>query len=129
METNSAYKSKKGGVYLPDVLSPTNDLVFKTLLTHPDALDVLRDIISAFTGIAVKTVEIRNTELPADDSLEKQIRLDVSCKTGSGEQINVEMQAAAMVGDSLKNKHKGFRNRSVLYTCKCYATQEGKSVD
>ncbi|MDR2105112.1 MAG: hypothetical protein LBP51_05075, partial [Deferribacteraceae bacterium] len=60
------YNLTLGGVMddeikMPKILPPTDDLVFKTLLTHPDTRDSLKDIIASFTGISVKEVEVANT--------------------------------------------------------------------
>ncbi|MDR2180679.1 MAG: Rpn family recombination-promoting nuclease/putative transposase, partial [Synergistaceae bacterium] len=80
-------------IEVPEILPPSEDGVFKTLLTHPDAESCLRDIIASNIGLPVKYVAVRNTELPIRDILAKRERFDVSCKIDSGDQIEVEMQA------------------------------------
>ena len=62
-----------------DILPPTYDHIFKTLLTHPDAKPALIDITSATIDRTVKDAIVRNNELPAMDTEEKAERLDVNC--------------------------------------------------
>ncbi|MDR2174642.1 MAG: hypothetical protein LBO82_01730, partial [Synergistaceae bacterium] len=51
-------------IEVPDILPPSDDGVFKTLLTHPNAGFCLRDIIASNIGLPVKEATVRNTELP-----------------------------------------------------------------
>jgi hypothetical protein len=67
-------------------------------LTHPGTREALKDIIASFTGLKVRSVEVLNNELPVNSISEKAERLDVNCVTDSGEQVNVEMQAAVRGG-------------------------------
>jgi hypothetical protein len=78
---------------VPELLPPSEDGVFKTLLTHPDAKPVLRDIISSVLQIPVINVEIRNIVLPISDFSEKREELDVNCEIDGGKQADVEMQS------------------------------------
>ncbi|MDR2105082.1 MAG: Rpn family recombination-promoting nuclease/putative transposase [Deferribacteraceae bacterium] len=114
---------------LPKILPPTDDLVFKTILMHPDTRDSLKDIITSFTGITVKEVALVNTELPKGDVFEKMERLDVNCATDSGDQVNVEMQTAAVEGDSALNEHKGLKTRFIYNLCDLHSSQRGKGID
>ncbi|MDR2295472.1 MAG: Rpn family recombination-promoting nuclease/putative transposase, partial [Clostridiales Family XIII bacterium] len=68
-------------IFVPEILPPSEDGVFKTLLTHPDAKPVLRDVIASILRIPVTDVHVRNTELPISDVNEKRERLDVNCRT------------------------------------------------
>jgi hypothetical protein len=45
-----------------NILPAYDDVVFKTLLTHPDAEAVLRDVISSILMVPVEEVVVRNTE-------------------------------------------------------------------
>ena len=54
-----------------DILPPSVDRVFKLLLTAPDAKPVLIDLISAILGQRVADVEVRNNELPPEDTGER----------------------------------------------------------
>jgi hypothetical protein len=77
-----------------DVLPPSDDRVFKLILTSPDAKPALMDLISATIKRVVVDVQIHNNELPPGDTKEKAERLDVNCVIDSGEQIDLEMQAS-----------------------------------
>jgi predicted transposase/invertase (TIGR01784 family) len=115
-------------IEIPEILPPSEDGVFKTLLTSPDAEPCLRDIIGANIGLPVKEVTVRNTELPISDVLEKRERFDVSCKIDGGDQVEVEMQAAPMEGDTLANEHKNIRGRAIFNVCDLHSSQKGVSV-
>lgn len=47
-----------------DILPPSDDRVFKLILTSPEAKPVLIDLISAVIQHPVIDVEIRNNEIP-----------------------------------------------------------------
>ena len=54
-----------------DILSPVDDHIFKTLLTHPNAKPVLIDVLSASIDRKVTDAVVRNNELPVSDDNEK----------------------------------------------------------
>jgi predicted transposase/invertase (TIGR01784 family) len=116
-------------LFIPEILPPWEDGVFKTLLTHPDAKPVLRDVIASILQIPLADVDVRNTELPISSFDEKRERFDVNCRTEDGKQIDVEMQAAPMTGDSAARGHENLKNRSVYYLCDLHASQEGRGAD
>jgi len=74
-----------------EILPPSDDYIFKAVMTHPNAKAALMDLISAVIGRTVTDVHIRNNELPVTDTDEKNERLDLNCTIDSGDQINVEM--------------------------------------
>jgi len=76
-----------------DILPPSDDRVFKLILTSPYAKPVLMDLISAIIKRPVTDVLVRNNELPARDTQEKAERLDVNCRIDDGSQVDLEMQA------------------------------------
>ncbi|MBR1496437.1 MAG: hypothetical protein IJ617_02285 [Oscillospiraceae bacterium] len=47
-----------------EILPPSDDRIFKLILTSPDARPVLIDLISAVIHRDVVNVEVRNNELP-----------------------------------------------------------------
>jgi hypothetical protein len=98
---------------IPELLPPSEDGVFKTLLTHPDAKPILRDIISSILEIPVVDVEVKNTELPISDIGEKRERLDVNCRIDGGIQADVEMQTEPMQGDSTAGGHTTLKSRAI----------------
>ncbi len=53
-----------------DILPPSDDWVFKLILTAPEAKPVLMDLISAILQRPVKDVIIRNNEIPPGDMKE-----------------------------------------------------------
>ncbi|MDR0380880.1 MAG: hypothetical protein LBH86_02620, partial [Oscillospiraceae bacterium] len=63
---------------LKSILPPTDDRLFKLLMTSPDLRPGLADIISSIIRQPVAQVEIRNNELPTDDVDDKMERLDVN---------------------------------------------------
>jgi predicted transposase/invertase (TIGR01784 family) len=111
-----------------DILPPTDDRLFKLLMTSPDLKPGLMDIISGIIRQPVAAVEVRNNELPTDDTNDKLERLDVNCVTDDGSQINLEMQASRME-ELPGGKHKNLRNKAVYYLCDLYSTQSLKGKE
>jgi len=74
-----------------DILPPSDDRIFKALLTHPDAKQVLIDVVSTIIEHQVVDVQVRGNEPPVMDIEEKAERFDVNCTVDNGDQIDVEM--------------------------------------
>jgi len=110
-----------------DILPPSNDRIFKVLLTHPNAKQVLIDVVSTVIEKPVLDVQIRNNELPNMDVDEKAERLDVNCTIDTGDQVNVEMQCSQMeeIGFGFTN----FINRYVYYLSDLHSSQKSKGVE
>lgn len=87
-----------------DILPPSDDRVFKLILTSPEAKPVLMDLISSIIGRPVIDVVVRNNELPPADTEEKAERLDVNCSVDDGSQVDLEMQASRI--------QSGFKRRA-----------------
>ncbi|MCL1835419.1 MAG: Rpn family recombination-promoting nuclease/putative transposase [Oscillospiraceae bacterium] len=113
---------------IPELLPPSEDGVFKTLLTHPEAKPILRDIVESYLRFPVVKVEVRNVELPISDINEKRERFDVNCTVNDGSQFDVEMQSEAMSGDSLKTSHRIVKARAIYHLCDLHSSQEGRSI-
>jgi predicted transposase/invertase (TIGR01784 family) len=113
---------------IPKLLPPSEDGVFKSLLTHPDAKPVLQDLISSVLQIPVRDAQIKNTEPHISDVKEKRERFDVNCVLDGGKQVDVEMQSEAMKGDSLSAGHVNIRDRAVYYLCDLHAAQPGRRI-
>src|SRR3989339_54526 len=115
-----------------DILPPTDDCIFKSLLTRdePESKIVLMDIISNIIGRKVVSVAILNNEIPTTDITQLQERLDVNCKIDDGDFINIEMQASK-IRSSLPSTMKSLINRMTYYLCDLYSSQgiKGKSYD
>ncbi|MDR1359237.1 MAG: Rpn family recombination-promoting nuclease/putative transposase, partial [Coriobacteriales bacterium] len=116
-------------ILIPKILPAYDDAVFKTLLTHPDAAPVLRDVVSAILMTEVEEVVVRNTELPIDDIGEKRERFDVNCRTAGGELVAMEMQSVPMRGDNAVYGHANIKARSVYNLCDLHSSQPGRGVD
>jgi predicted transposase/invertase (TIGR01784 family) len=114
--------------YDRELLPPTEDGVFKTLLTGNDSEPVLRDIISSILQIPVIEVTVRNAEPPISDIDEKRERFDVNCLIDNGEQVDVELQTSPMRGDNFDNNHSGIKSRAIFNLCDLHSAQEGRGV-
>jgi len=110
-----------------DILPPSDDHIFKTLLTHPNAEGVLMSVISAVLERQVTAVKISNNELPVSDDAEKNERLDVNCVIDGNDQINVEMQASRQV-ELTDDGYKSFKNKYIYYMTDVHASQKSKGV-
>jgi predicted transposase/invertase (TIGR01784 family) len=107
---------------LKSILPPTDDRLFKLLMTSPELLPGLADIVASIIGQPVRKVAVRNNELPTDDMDDKQERLDVNCVTDDGRQVNLEMQASRMA-ELPGGQHENLKNKSVYYLCDLFSTQ------
>ena len=108
-----------------EILPPSDDRVFKLLLTSPDSKPVLIDLISAIIGQKVSNVEVRNNEVPSEDTGEKAERLDVNCVTDDGSQVDLEMQASRIEEVSDGN-HQNLKGKSIYYLCDLHSSQSAK---
>lgn len=110
-----------------DILPPSDDRVFKLILTSPEAKPGLMDLISAIIRRPVAGVEIRNNELPPADTEEKAERFDVNCRIDDGSQVDLEMQASRIQEDS-DGKHQNLIGKSIYYLCDLHSSQPSKGV-
>jgi len=110
-----------------DLLPPSDDHIFKMLLTNPNAGAVLKSVISAVLERPVTAVQIRNNELPVSDDDEKNERLDVNCVIDGGDQVDVEIQASRSV-ELTDDEYRSFMNKSVYYMTDLHSSQKSKGV-
>ncbi|GBU23195.1 hypothetical protein R80B4_03111 [Fibrobacteres bacterium R8-0-B4] len=110
-----------------DILPPSDDHVFKTLLTHPDAKPVLISVVSAAIERKVTNVLVRNNELQITDVAEKFQRLDVNCTVDGGDQVDVEMQCSRARGDTA-DSHLNLINKSIYYLTDLHSSQKSARV-
>ncbi len=110
-----------------DILPPSDDRVFKLILTKQEAKPVLIDLVSSIIKRPVVDVEVRNSEIPPDDTHEKAERLDVNCRIDDGTQIDLEMQASRIQEDS-DGKHQNLKGKSIYYLCDLHSSQPSKGV-
>ncbi|MDR1580608.1 MAG: Rpn family recombination-promoting nuclease/putative transposase [Synergistaceae bacterium] len=110
-----------------EILPPSDDRIFKLLMTSPEGKPVLIDLISATLRRSVVDVVVRNNELPPGDTDEKAERLDVNCKIDDGTQVDLEMQASRIQEDS-DGKHKNLKGKSIYYLCDLHSSQSSKGL-
>jgi predicted transposase/invertase (TIGR01784 family) len=109
-----------------EILPPSDDRIFKTLLTHPDAKPVLINVVSAVIERTVIDVQIRNVEPPVMDVDEKAERFDVNCVIDSGDQVDVEMHSSRI--EEITGGHRSFLNKSIYYLTDLHSSQKSKGV-
>jgi len=75
------------------ILDIRYDAVFKAVFTKDTAKSraALSDLISALIRRTVTVETLVANEPPVDDTRQRHLRLDIACKTGKGEPVNVEM--------------------------------------
>ena len=110
-----------------DILPPSDDRVFKLLLTSPEAKPGLINLISGLIGRNVVDVTLYPNELPPEDTKEKAERLDVNGKIDDGSQVNLEMQASHMQED-LDGQHRNLKGKSVYYLTDLHSSQPAKGL-
>jgi predicted transposase/invertase (TIGR01784 family) len=110
-----------------DILPPSDDRVFKLILTSKDAEPVLMDLISSIIKRPVVSVRVRNNEIPVGDTDEKAARLDVNCEIDDGSQVDLEMQASRIEEDA-GGAHNNLKGKSVYYLCDLHSSQPSKGV-
>jgi len=109
-----------------DILSPVDDHIFKTLMTHPEAKLSLMSVISASIDRPVIDVVVRNNELPVSDNDEKTERLDVNCTIDGGDQVDVEMHSSHI--EEVDDVHTNFLNKYMYYLTDLHSSQKAKGV-
>ena len=110
-----------------DILPPSDDRVFKLILTSPEAKPVLMDLVSAIIERPVADVVVRNNEPPAEDTQEKAERLDVNCRIDDGSQVDLEMQASR-IQEGLDGGHRNLKGKSIYYLCDLHSSQPAKGM-
>ena len=108
-----------------DILPPSDDRVFKLILTSPEAEQGLMNLISSVIGRTVVDVILLPNELAPGDKDEKAERFDVNCKIDDGSQINLEMQASRIVED-LDGQYRNIKGKSVYYLTDLHSSQPAK---
>jgi len=75
------------------ILDIRYDEVFKAVFTKDTekSRGALSSLVSAFIGKSIEVYAINANEPPVDDTRQRYLRFDISCKTANGELVNVEM--------------------------------------
>ena len=110
-----------------DILPPSDDRVFKLILTDPKARPGLIKLISAIIGRNVVDVALHPNELPLGTIDDKAERFDVNCKIDDGSQINLEMQASRLQEDA-GGQHRNLKGKSVYYLTDLHSSQPSKGL-
>lgn len=110
-----------------DILPPSDDRVFKLILTSPEAKPGLINLISGILGHNVVDVVVHANELPPESIQEKAERFDVNCKIDDGSQVNLEMQASHMQED-LDGQHRNLKGKGVYYLTDLHSSQPAKGL-
>jgi len=109
-----------------DILPPSDDHIFKTLLTHPEAKPILMSVVSTVIERPVVDVQIRNIEPYITDINEKSERFDVNCSVDGGDQIDVEMHSSP--SEEIGTERKNFINKYIYYLADLHSSQKSKGV-
>jgi len=107
------------------ILPPSDDRIFKKILTSPESKPVLMDLIPAVIKRPVVDVTTLNNELPIGDTEEKAERLDLNCVIDDGSQVDIEMQASHIEEGS---KHKNLKAKCMYYLCDLQSSQKSKGI-
>lgn len=111
-----------------DILPPSDDRVFKLILTAADAKPVLIDLISAIINCPVVDVVVRNNEIPPGDTSEKAERLDLNCRIDDGSQVDLEMEASHREEEN-DGEHQNVKGKCVYYLCDLHSSQSAKGSE
>lgn len=108
-----------------DILPPSDDRVFKLILTDEKGKPGLINLISGIIGREVADVTVHENELPPGDTMEKAERFDVNCTIKDGSQLNLEMQASRMAEDT-DGQHNNLKGKSIYYLTGLHSSQPSK---
>ncbi len=110
-----------------DILPPSDDRVFKLILSPEESKPILKDLISSIIKRPVIDVEALNSEIPPEDTHEKAERLDVNCRIDDGSQVDLEMQASRIQEDS-DGQYQNLKGKSIYYLCDLHSSQPSKGL-
>ena len=103
---------------VPHKRLPLNsDIVFKRVFAKEENKELLKSLLEAILNIQIKSVEVKNPEIPRDLADSKAGILDIKAKINEDIIANIEMQ--------VKDEHN-IDDRSVFYMTKI-ASNELKS--
>lgn len=111
-----------------DILPPSDDRIFKLILTKEAAVPALQDLVSTIIGRQVANVVVRNSEMLSQDTDEKEERLDINCRVvEDGTQVDLEMQAHRIQEDSDEDP-QNIKGKGIFYACDMHSSQPSKGV-
>jgi len=110
-----------------EILPPSDDRVFKLVLTPEDAKPALMDLVSTVIEEPVLSVEVRNNEVAPEDTAEKAERFDVNCQIHDGTQVDLEMQASR-IEEMADDQHNNLKGKSIYYLSDLHSSQPSKGL-
>ena len=108
-----------------DILPPSDGRVYKLILTKEEAKPALMDLLSEIIVRKVVDVMVRNSELPSQDTQEKEEQLDVNCQIDDSAQIDMEIQAHRIKEDT-DDDPKNLKGKGILYLGDLHSSQPAK---
>ena len=108
-----------------EILPPSDDRIFKAMLTAPEAKPALLLLASAIVKRPVVDVLVRNNELAVSDTEEKAEQFDINCKIDDNSQADIEMQSTRMEEEQ-GGSHENLRARSLYNLCDLHSSQSSK---
>ena len=117
------------------------DSVFKAVFTKdtPESTGALSGLVSALIGRKLSIISINTNEPPPEDTRDRQVRFDISCRAENGERINVEMSfnpdadepirleffaAKLFIGQDIRGAHKSYDDLKQTYQLAILAKEQ-----
>jgi len=110
-----------------DILPPSDDRLFKLIMTSPEAKPGLIDLIAGIINRNVVDASLLPNELPPESAEDRAERFDVNCKIDDGSQINLEMQASRMKED-LGGEHRNLKGKIIYYLTDLHSSQPARGL-
>jgi hypothetical protein len=141
---NRVVRATPGYFAAPEMPPPSEDGVFKTLLAHPGAEGVLKDVVGSFLELSVPSAKDAGNELPISGKGGKRLRFDVKCKlcvpinAAKGRKIvkaqrpsqaAVEMTARAIPHGKLEAGCAELKKRPIFDIAMLRSAQRSRGVD
>ncbi|GHU10086.1 hypothetical protein FACS1894151_09080 [Spirochaetia bacterium] len=115
-----------------DIIDICRDNVFKAVFTkdRPQSRGALERLISCLVGQTLSITVITANEPPIEDVHDRQMRFDISCKSDTGELINIEMtmypddfepvrldyySGRLFIGQDIRGRDKSYRDLKPSY--------------
>jgi hypothetical protein len=112
-----------------DILPPSDDHIFKAILTHPDAEAALISLVSAALERRVTAVRICNNELPVSDDDEKNERARLRSRRKAETDRYSDMATAELRGELKRAQEIAKKMRARGASVEDIAEDTGLTVD
>jgi predicted transposase/invertase (TIGR01784 family) len=118
----------KGQYILPELLSPMEDGVFKSVMTHHTSDPIRISMVKAYTGLDISNSIVRQNEPVIASMFEKRCRYDVNFSAVNAAlaqfKFNFEMNKSRMTGDTVREGLPHIRSRLVYTENQLHMSQE-----